>query len=49
LRGNGFTGKPLKGYDFVSKDGIKTKKEFDYWINLSLEFNGKAKASKKKK
>jgi len=44
-----FTGKPMKGYVFVSEEGMKTKKEFDYWINLCLEFNRKAKSSKKKK
>jgi TfoX/Sxy family transcriptional regulator of competence genes len=44
-----FTGKPMKGYVFVSADGLKTQKQFDYWINLCLEFNKKAKASKKKK
>ena len=44
-----FTGKPMKGWVFVSEEGIKSKKDFDYWINLALEFNKKAKASKKKK
>ena len=44
-----FTGKPMKGYVYVSADGMKTKKEFDYWINLCIEFNKKAKAAKKKK
>jgi TfoX/Sxy family transcriptional regulator of competence genes len=44
-----FTGKPMKGYVFISEEGMKTKKEFDYWINLCIEFNKKAKASKKKK
>src|SRR5438309_372594 len=44
-----FTGKSMKGYVFVSHDGMKTKKQFDYWINLCLEFNQKAKAAKKKK
>jgi len=43
-----FTGKPMKGYVFVSSEGMKTKKQFDYWINLCLDFNKKAKASKKK-
>jgi len=28
---------------------MKSKKDFDYWIDLALEFNKKAKASKKKK
>lgn len=44
-----FTGKAMKGYVFVSYEGMKTKKDFDYWINLCIEFNSKAKASKKKK
>jgi TfoX/Sxy family transcriptional regulator of competence genes len=43
-----FTGKPMKGYVFISEEGMKTKKTFEYWINLCLEFNSKAKASKKK-
>ena len=43
-----FTGKPMKGYIYVSDEGMKSKKDFDYWINLCLEFNSKAKASKKK-
>jgi TfoX/Sxy family transcriptional regulator of competence genes len=44
-----FTGRPMKGYVYISEDGMKTKKTFDYWINLCLDFNLKAKASKKKK
>lgn len=43
-----FTGKPMKGYVFISEEGMKTKKSFDYWVNLCLEFNSLAKASKKK-
>jgi TfoX/Sxy family transcriptional regulator of competence genes len=44
-----FTGKPMKGYVYVSADGMKTKKEFDYWIALCVDFNKNAKAAKKKK
>lgn len=44
-----FTGKPMKGYVFVSEEGLKTQKQFSYWINLCLEFNKLAKSSKKKK
>jgi TfoX/Sxy family transcriptional regulator of competence genes len=44
-----FTGRPMKGYVFVSDVGMKTKKDFEYWVNLSLDFNKKAKATKKKK
>ena len=44
-----FTGRPMKGYVFVHEDAIKKKSDLDYWINLCLEFNPKAKSSKKKK
>lgn len=44
-----FTGRPMKGYVYVSDEGMKTKKEFDYWINLCVEFNKLAKSSKSKK
>jgi TfoX/Sxy family transcriptional regulator of competence genes len=43
-----FTGKPMKGYVYVSEEGMKTKKDLDYWVNLSLKFNDEAKSSKKK-
>jgi TfoX/Sxy family transcriptional regulator of competence genes len=39
----------MKGFVFVHQSAIARKKEFDYWVNLSLSFNKKAKASKKKK
>jgi TfoX/Sxy family transcriptional regulator of competence genes len=42
-------GKTMKGFVFVGPEGIRTKNDFDYWINLSLQFNKKAKATKKKK
>jgi TfoX/Sxy family transcriptional regulator of competence genes len=44
-----FTGKPMKGYVYISAEGMKSKKEFNYWINLCLEFNSLAKAAKKKR
>ncbi len=44
-----FTGRPMKGYVMVDDTGMKSQKEFEYWINLCLEFNSKAKSSKKKK
>ena len=43
-----FTGRPMKGYVMVDEIGTKSKKDFDYWIGLCLEFNKKAKSSKKK-
>ena len=44
-----FTGKVMKGYVFVDIDALNTKKKLDYWMNLALEYNKTAKASKKKK
>lgn len=42
-----FTGKPMKGFVFIGPEGIATPKDLNYWVNLALEFNPKAKASKK--
>lgn len=42
-------GKTMKGFVYVSKDVLKSKKDLMYWIDLCLDFNTKAKASKKKK
>lgn len=44
-----FTKRPMKGYVLVDSSGMKTNQEFDYWMKLALEFNIKAKSSKKKK
>lgn len=38
----------MKGYVVINDSGMKAEKDFNYWIDLSLEFNPKAKASKKK-
>ncbi len=42
-------GREYKGYCYISPDGIKTKKNFEFWLNLCLDFNKKAKSSKKAK
>ncbi|EQA37486.1 TfoX N-terminal domain protein [Leptospira inadai serovar Lyme str. 10] len=42
-------GKVMKGFVFVDEKDIKSKKEFQYWIDLALDFNGRAKASPKRK
>ena len=44
-----FTGRPMKGFVFVESDGIKSKKDLEYWLSLALEYNKKAKSSKRKK
>jgi len=42
-------GREYKGFVYVDEDALKSKKEFDYWIGLCLDFNERAKASPKKK
>ena len=44
-----FTNRPMKGYVMINDAGMKTKKEFDFWIGLALDFNKKAKSSRKRK
>ncbi len=44
-----FTKRPMKGFVFVSPDGIKNKNDFQYWVDVALEYNKNAKATKKKK
>lgn len=42
-------GRTMKGFVFVSREAMKTKKDFDQWIQLSLAFNKEARVYKKKK
>jgi TfoX/Sxy family transcriptional regulator of competence genes len=44
-----FTGKPMKGYVYISSEGLKTKKDMDHWVGLCVAFNKDAKAAKKRK
>lgn len=44
-----FTGRPMKGWVMVEDSGMKGKKDFDFWIELALAYNVKAKSGKKKK
>ena len=44
-----FTGRPMKGYVFVDDTATKSKKDLETWVNMCLDFNAKAKSSKKKK
>ncbi len=41
-------GREYKGYCYISTDGYKKKKDFEYWMKLCLGFNEKAKSSKKR-
>ena len=40
-------GRPAKDFVFVSEEGFQHQKDFEHWIKLALDFNPKAKASKK--
>ena len=42
-------GKQLNGYCYVSPDGCAAQKDFSYWVELCLAYNGNAKSSKTKK
>jgi TfoX/Sxy family transcriptional regulator of competence genes len=42
-------GREYKGYVYVHADVLKTGKDLDRWIQLALDFNKRAKSSKKKK
>lgn len=44
-----FTGRPMKGFVLVGPEGTKLKNDLDFWINLAVNFNKRAKSSKKKK
>ena len=40
-------GKHMKGFIYISEERYRNKKDFDHWIKLALEYNPRAKASKK--
>lgn len=44
-----FTGRPMKGYIFVTPEGFDSDDNLSHWMDLSLAFNPLAKATKKKK
>lgn len=43
-----FTGRPMKGFVFVTPDGFDLDKDLEYWVDVCLAFNPLAKRSKKK-
>ena len=44
-----FTKKPMKGWVFISPEGIERVQELEYWIALALDYNHKVEPYKKKK
>jgi TfoX/Sxy family transcriptional regulator of competence genes len=43
-----FTKRPLKGFVFVEPEGIDMDDDLAEWVQLCLDYNPKAKSSKKK-
>lgn len=44
-----FTGRPMKGYVFVTPEGFDSDEQLGYWMQLCIDFNPLAKSSKKRK
>jgi TfoX/Sxy family transcriptional regulator of competence genes len=44
-----FTGRPMRGFVFIQPAGLAGARELDYWLALALEFNPRAKSSRRRK
>jgi len=44
-----FTGRAMKGFVYVDEQATASDKDLEFWIDKCIEFNPKAKSSKKKK
>lgn len=42
-------GKEYKGYCYINPIGFKSRKDFEFYLNLCLDYNKVAKSSKKRK
>lgn len=43
------TGRPMKSFVTIDAEGLDMQEDLEYWIQLCLDFNPKAKRSKKRK
>src|SRR6187200_1547479 len=43
-----FTGKVMKGFLFIDEKSVDLEDDLEYWVDLCLKYNPKAKASKSK-
>jgi hypothetical protein len=43
-----FTGRPMRGFVFVAAEGWERQADLAAWLALALDYNPRAKASKKK-
>lgn len=44
-----FTGRPMKGFLFIDPRATASEEDLEYWVQRCLDFNPKARSSKKKK
>ena len=42
-------GKEYRGFLYVDEEGFRTPRDLKYWVDLCLDYNKRAKASRKKK
>jgi TfoX/Sxy family transcriptional regulator of competence genes len=41
--------KEYRGYLYIHEDNLKTRQEFEYWINLALDYNKKLQSTTQKR
>lgn len=44
-----FTGRPMKGFVFLDAEAWEPAEGLDHWLGLALEYNPRARSSKKRK
>ncbi len=44
-----FTGRPMRGYAFISPEGYDLDTDLEHWVQLCIDFNPLAKSSLKRK
>jgi len=44
-----FTGREMKGFVFIDPEGLDDHDQLQFWIDLALDYNPKARSSKSKK
>jgi hypothetical protein len=40
-------GRETRGYCYVEPEGFRNREDFEYWVELCLDFNDRAKSSRK--
>lgn len=44
-----FTGRPMRGFLFIDEEGTTNDSDLAYWVRQCLDYNPKAKSSKKRR